>query len=207
MYTCASCAIKSCCHKDEKTVPGNCPVRDEEFFQKTMKEYDRQENKEFYIRASEIESTGYGQWPRLKETIVLCKNMGYHKIGLAFCIGLAREAKVIDQLLRQNGFQTVSVVCKTGGVSKEMAGIPEEKKLKPHEFEAMCNPIAQALLLNQQKTDFNIEVGLCVGHDSLFYKYSEALVTTLIAKDRVLAHNPVGAVYCAEGYFKEKLSL
>lgn len=46
---------------------------------------------------------------------------------------------------------------------------------------------------------------ICVGHDSFFYKYSDALVTTLIAKDRVLAHNPVGAIYCAEGYFKAKL--
>ena len=30
-------------------------------------------------------------------------------------------------------------------------------------------------------------------------------VTTLVAKDRVLAHNPCGAIYCAEGYFKERL--
>ena len=69
----------------------------------------------------------------------------------------------------------------------------------------MCNPIAQARLLNSQKTEFNIALGLCVGHDSMFYKYSEALVTTLVAKDRVLAHNPCGAIYCADGYFKQKL--
>ena len=45
-----------------------------------------------------------------------------------------------------------------------------------------------------------------MGHDSMFYKYSEAMVTTLIAKDRVLAHNPAGALYCSEGYFKDKVS-
>ena len=60
-------------------------------------------------------------------------------------------------------------------------------------------------LCNRQKTEFNIALGLCVGHDSLFYKYSDALVTTLIAKDRVLAHNPAGALYCAGGYYKNKL--
>ena len=38
----------------------------------------------------------------------------------------------------------------------------------------------------------NFLVGLCVGHDSLFIKYSEAPRTTLVTKDRVLAHNPVG---------------
>ena len=69
----------------------------------------------------------------------------------------------------------------------------------------MCNPILQAELLNGQKTEFNIALGLCVGHDSLFYKNSQAMVTTLVVKDRVLAHNPVGALYCAEGYYSEKL--
>ena len=58
---------------------------------------------------------------------------------------------------------------------------------------------------NEQETEFNIAIGLCVGHDSLFYKYSNAPVTTLVAKDRVLAHNPCGAIYCADGYFKNKL--
>ena len=71
--------------------------------------------------------------------------------------------------------------------------------------EAMCNPILQAKLLNEQKTEFNVALGLCVGHDSLFYRYSDAMVTTLVAKDRVLAHNPVGAIYCADGYFKNRL--
>ena len=99
----------------------------------------------------------------------------------------------------------VSVICKTGGISTEEVGIPEEVKIHPGEFEAMCNPIAQAKLLNEQHTEFNIEVGLCVGHDSMFYKYSDAMVTTLVAKDRVLAHNPCGAIYCAEGYFKKRL--
>lgn len=69
----------------------------------------------------------------------------------------------------------------------------------------MCNPILQAELLNQQNTEFNIALGLCVGHDSLFYKYSGALVTTMVVKDRVLAHNPAGALYCADGYYSDKL--
>ena len=69
----------------------------------------------------------------------------------------------------------------------------------------MCNPIGQAHFLNEQNVKFNIAIDLCVGHDSLFYNYSNAPVTTLVAKDRALAHNPCGAIYCAEGYFKNKL--
>ena len=69
----------------------------------------------------------------------------------------------------------------------------------------MCNPIAQAMLLNEQETEFNVVVGLCVGHDSMFFKYAKALSTTLIAKDRALAHNPAGALYCSEGYYKNRI--
>jgi len=97
------------------------------------------------------------------------------------------------------------VICKTGGFPKESVGIPKEKKVNADAFEPMCNPIAQAEFLNSQETEFNIALGLCVGHDSMFYKYSKQMVTTLVAKDRVLAHNPCGAIYCAEGYFKKRL--
>ena len=69
----------------------------------------------------------------------------------------------------------------------------------------MCNPIMQAKLLNDARTDLNVVVGLCVGHDSLFYKYSEAMVTTAVTKDRVLGHNPAAALYTAESYYKKKL--
>ena len=70
----------------------------------------------------------------------------------------------------------------------------------------MCNPIYQARCLADAGTELNIVVGLCVGHDSLFYKYSQTLTTTLIVKDRVTGHNPAAVLYTANGYYKEKLS-
>ena len=63
----------------------------------------------------------------------------------------------------------------------------------------------QAQLLNAQKTDLNVVVGLCVGHDSLFMKHSDAPVTTLITKDRVLGHNPAAALYTSNFYYKRLL--
>ena len=83
--------------------------------------------------------------------------------------------------------------------------MPAEYRGRPGSYEVMCNPIAQAELLNQEGTQFNICLGLCVGHDSLFYKYSKALVTTLVVKDRATGHNPAAAIYCADGYFKSRL--
>lgn len=205
MYTCANCSVLACASGDKSKMPSNCPMKNEEMMTEIRKAYQEPENKEFYIKCSSIEAEGYCQWPRLKETIEFCKKMNYHRVGLAFCKGLRKEARIVADLLRSRGFDVVSVICKTGGTSKEQVGIPEENKIHPGEFEAMCNPIAQARLLNSQKTEFNIALGLCVGHDSLFYKYSDALVTTLVAKDRVLAHNPCGAIYCAEGYFKNRI--
>lgn len=203
MYTCASCTRMSCSDPQPEKLPGNCPMRDPDLLNQAFACYSLPENHDFYITASELEALGYCQWPRLKETIQLCLKMGYTRVGLAFCRGLRKEAKVVEGLLRKAGLEVVSVICKTGGVDKELCGITQ--KVHPGEYEPMCNPIAQAMLLNRQDTQFNIALGLCVGHDSMFYKYSDALVTTLIAKDRVTGHNPAAAIYCAEGYFKQRI--
>lgn len=205
MYTCAQCGVHACTRENREQLPKNCPIREEALMEQAMACYRLEENSGFYITASEIEALGYCQWPRVKETIQLCLRMGYAKVGLAFCSGLKKEAQVLDSLLRRAGLEVVSVICKAGGADKTACGLTDTQKVRPGQFETMCNPIGQAMLLNQQKTQFNIVLGLCAGHDSMFYKYSEALVTTLVAKDRVLGHNPAAALYCAEGYFKERL--
>jgi uncharacterized metal-binding protein len=37
----------------------------------------------------------------------------------------------------------------------------------------------------------------------IFINYSEALCTTLVTKDKVLAHNPVGALYQTNTYYRK----
>jgi len=85
----------------------------------------------------------------------------------------------------------------------EVTELDKEKTIKTGNI--MCNPILQAEILNNEETELNVVIGLCVGHDSLFYKYSNALTTTLITKDRVLAHNPVGALYQTDTYYSKLL--
>jgi len=63
----------------------------------------------------------------------------------------------------------------------------------------------QAAVLNREKTDLNVMVGLCLGHDILFIKNCEADVTPLIVKDRVTGHNPIAALYTSRSYYKDKL--
>jgi uncharacterized metal-binding protein len=140
------------------------------------------------------------QLTRLEELILYAKEMGYKRLGIAFCIGLENEAKVIHELLAKE-FEVHSVCCKACGIDKSEFGL--ERLHGEKGIEATCNPIGQAMILNEEKTDLNIIVGLCIGHDILFTKYSKAPVTTLAVKDRVLAHNPLGAIY--SGYHRKRI--
>ena len=203
MYTCSSCTLHSCEKPGNGPYPKNCPMLEKEFMEEVKLKYEPYID--FFATCARIEAEGYCLWPRLRETVELCLRMGYKKIGLAFCAGFRSEAKTVEELLRARGFQVVSAVCKAGGIDKEAIGMGPDCKIKPGGFEPMCNPIAQAEMLNRCETEFNIVLGLCVGHDSLFLKHSEALSTVLVAKDRVMAHNPCGAIYTAKGYCKTKL--
>jgi hypothetical protein len=51
-------------------------------------------------------------------------------------------------------------------------------------YESMCNPILQAMIANHHQSQFNVLLGLCVGHDSLYFRYAEAPSTLLAVKDR-----------------------
>lgn len=152
--------------------------------------------------STRVEAEGYGAWTRVEEICAFAKRMKFEKLGVAFCIGCIDLASVFCRILKSHGFQVASVACKTGSVPKEEAGLRDKEKVRPGEFEAICNPIAQAEVLNQAGTDFNVVIGLCVGHDSLFYRHSRALVTTLVAKDRALGHNPAAALFLADGYLR-----
>jgi uncharacterized metal-binding protein len=142
------------------------------------------------------------RWTRVEDTIAFAKLMGYAKIGIATCIGLLDETNRLSLILAAQGFTPVSVCCKTGSIDKQELGLRDSEKIRPGTFEPACNPVAQAKLLNGAKTDMNIIVGLCVGHDMLFSKYSDAPVTTLVVKDRVTGHNPVSVLYGQNFYYK-----
>ena len=97
----------------------------------------------------------------------------------------------------------ISILCKAGRTLKEKIGIKDEEKIYQGTKESMCNPIYQAKLLNHEKTDLNILLGLCVGHDALFFKYAQAPTTVLAVKDRVTGHNPLAAIYLSETYYRK----
>lgn len=150
--------------------------------------------------AAEVEGLYYGKINRVEETVAFARRIGAARIGIATCLGLIEETRILVNILRLAGFDTVSALCKVGSVDKTEIGIPEEMKIKCGGFEASCNPVLQARLLNREDTGLNVIMGLCVGHDSLFAKHSDAPVTTLVVKDRILGHNPVVALYTTQSY-------
>jgi len=211
---CAKCTKRVCgTSRTGDQGPSNCPTRIErDVIQRALLEYDKPEVSEFARQASIQEFECYMKlpegWttrnPRVEEVAQFAKKMGYKKLGVAFCGGLGDEAKTLNTILENRGFEVVSVCCKAGAIDKERIGITKEQKIGgPGSFESMCNPITQAEILNSEGTEFNILVGLCVGHDSLFFKYSHALCTALIVKDRVFGHNPVAGLYLSSSYYRK----
>ncbi len=140
--------------------------------------------------------------PRISEIMAFAEAMGWKKIGVAFCLAARDEAVRLTKVLEARGFEVYSVICRNFSIKKNEISIPKEDCIKS-ETETVCNPIYQAQLLNEAGTQMNIVMGLCVGHDMLFNKHSNAYTTTLMVKDRMTANNPVGPLY--SGFFSEIL--
>jgi len=139
---------------------------------------------------------------RLEETLEFCHRMQARRVGLAFCVGLRHEAAIVSRLFEQHGIELCGVACKVGGVPKERLGLTDAEKVHVGEYETMCNPVLQALLLNEAGTDLNVMLGLCVGHDALFLQHVRSPTTVLAVKDRVTGHNPLAALYNYRSYYR-----
>jgi uncharacterized metal-binding protein len=203
---CAYCppTIRACRHgESEKHQPGFCPSKtDQEGIDAAWEKYEKDPLIRRVAKVSAlVESEGYCKWTRVEEICEFAKKMGFKRLGIATCISFVDLAHTLSGILESHGFEVASVACKHGAICKEKIGLRDEEKIRPGQHESMCNPVSQAELLNRAGCELNIVLGLCVGHDSLFFRFSEGLATTLVAKDRVLAHNPVGALHLADSYF------
>lgn len=204
--SCAYCppTIRACRHgESDRRGPGFCPSKmDDEGLEEAAAQYADPFVREVARASALVESEGYCRWTRVEEIVALARRLGFRKLGIATCISFVDLARTLSAILESHGFEVASVACKNGGVPKEAIGVGEEEKIRPGTYEAMCNPVSQAELLNRAGCELNIVLGLCVGHDSLFFRHSRGLATTLVAKDRVLAHNPVGALQLADTYYQ-----
>jgi uncharacterized metal-binding protein len=215
---CARCPYKLAerlCRNANGKGPDFCPMRNmPDVTAQSLDEYATSAPlREFAKQATVQEAAGYMNRDqgygkvracktRIEEIMEFAGRMNYRRLGLAFCIGLRSEARAVDKIFSGNGFDVVSAVCKVGRIPKDRIGVGKDQQIVPGTTEAMCNPVLQAMIFNKEKTDFNVLLGLCVGHDSLFFKYAEAPCTVLAVKDRLLGHNPLAAVYNIDSYYR-----
>ena len=192
--SCIDCAVTQCDAHGDRPYPGFCPSQ-------ALGAEQREAALARYLADPEARSLAEGAAPGA--TVEFARRMGFHKIGIATCVGLIRESRTLAKILRANGFEVYGVGCKVGELAKDALGIPPEHHGPGH---IACNPVLQAELLNQAGTELNIVMGLCVGHDSLFYKHAQGITTTLVTKDRVTGHNPVAALYNAESYYSDLMN-
>jgi uncharacterized metal-binding protein len=200
--TCAECGTLNC-HTREHKFPAFCQTEKlpPERIAEALDLY-RGEGADARIAhaAAEVEGVYYGRLTRVEETVAFAKRIGAQRVGVASCVGLMSETGVFVKVLKKAKLTPVTVACKIGSTDKTAIGIPDEWKIRKGKFEGLCNPALQAMTLNEKNTDLNVVIGLCVGHDSLFIRHSQAPVTVLVVKDRVLAHNPVAALHTAHSY-------
>ena len=192
---CAFCDCNRICAKKGVSC---VPVDKDEI----LAEYTEEEKK-IMKAAAYVEATYYMKYTRIQETAAFAHEMGYKKLGLAFCNGLREELALIARYFVQEGFEVESICCKNCAIPKRELGLTQNNPDNPKE--SMCNPKNQALYLNSKGCEMFVSAGLCVGHDTIFNKNCNGPVTTLVVKDRVLAHNPLGAIY--SGYWKTVLGI
>jgi uncharacterized metal-binding protein len=215
---CAKCTVVGCApviKNDEKpsmdSAPNFCPMKTmPRAVENATAAYETPEVMEFARLASIQEFECYENLPdgrrtknpRILELIQFAQKCGHKKLGLAFCTGLAKEARTLTQILENKGFEVISVRCKAWAVPKEQIGIkPDEKIRGPGYWETMCNPIFQAEVLNEEKVDLAVILGLCIGHDTLFMQYCRRPMTVIAVKDRVTGHNPLAALCLSGSYY------
>lgn len=202
---CVKCTTLRCSSKERnKKAPPFCPTEKyADLARETIAEYKSPENQAIIQGwlglMSKIldpeKAKEKWSWTRVHEIMEYAKIRGMTRLGIATCYALLPESKILSDILESNGFDVVSVSCLCGETNPPDMGLPGN---------ISCNPILQAEVLNHEKTDLNIMVGLCVGHDILFLRHIKGETTPLVVKDRSLGHNPVAALYQSQGFFRDR---
>jgi uncharacterized metal-binding protein len=176
---CLSCNAKAC-----KKAGADCNLGRES----VLKEYRNHETVKLYENADSLVSGGRaGKLSRLQEIIEFAAAQGYLEIAVAYCFSMEKQAALLKAVLEKNSFRVSSCRCTINGI--------KESDISPSlKGGVNCNPVGQAIDLNNGNADLVIEMGLCLGHDILFHRYLEKPFTVFAVKDRFHNHNPLAAL-------------
>jgi uncharacterized metal-binding protein len=199
---CHQCKTNDCISRYPQGMPDYCQAQKfGGIVEASKKQFNEPEVAKIHLATAKVLKRGGFEWTRVQQCIEFARELGVKKVGLAVCVGLIRDGRELARFLTRAGFEVVSVACMIGAVDAEETGIP-------HEWVGQngisCNPIAQAEIMNKECTELNLICGLCIGHDTIFIKYSNAPVTYIVVKDNVTGNNPSAVFYSP--YHRMKLN-
>lgn len=202
---CVRCTSQRCRSKEpDGKVPASCPTdRYPDLARATIAEYRRPENLAvlqgwFGLMSQVLDPEKPREkytWTRVDEVMEYARLRGMKRLGIATCYSMILESRLLADILEHNGFEVASVACLCGETDPGELGLPGN---------VFCNPILQAEVLDREKTELNLMMGLCVGHDILFLRHSKAETTPLVVRDGSTGHNPVAALYQSQGAFRDR---
>lgn len=154
--------------------------------------YGNRDNRTIYLQADQLVSGGRaGMLSRTEEIREYCRLQGISHVSLAYCYALEGAAADFALFMRQAGITVSSYRCTINGIAENQVHEDLGNGVN-------CNPVGQALAVNEDASELVVELGLCLGHDILFHKYVEKPFTVLAVKDRVFNHNPLAFFSAAD---------
>jgi uncharacterized metal-binding protein len=187
---CLKCLDKKC-----KSIAKDCNGNKDE----ALKYYSSYPIKNIYMNSDKLVANGKaGTLSRLEEILEYTKLQNYSKVAIAYCLSIEDLAKETSDYFINNGINVISVRCTVNGITEKQI----DDKLKDT---VNCNPVGQAMAINNSDADFAIDMGLCLGHDVIYRQFIKKPNTTFIVKDRVYKHNPAQALpsYNQKGKYNE----
>lgn len=179
---CLLCKNKSC------RSTSSCGAESFDIPKRTERYHEESSQKIVQQAAKLVDGGKAGELSRIEEVIEFAKNMGYEKVGLAYCYGMESLAGKVMKLFRAFGVPVTGVCCTVGGVSQQ--AVNEQSDLPG----VSCNPINQAAQLEAEGVDLAVTIGLCLGHDILFRRSFSGDTTNLVVKDRRYGHRPIEGI-------------
>ena len=128
--------------------------------------------------------TGGAQKSRVEHIVDFSRSLGVKRIGIASCLRYIKDASFLQGLFQKEGFQVPAVFCKVGGWQTKDIDIEKNTNW------IICNPIGQAMILNELGCEIEVTLGLCMGHEMIFNKYAEGYVTNLYVKEKISHERP-----------------
>ncbi|MGE4291017.1 MAG: DUF1847 domain-containing protein [Desulfovibrio sp.] len=188
--------------------PASCPGKQAEAVMvRAREEYLRAGStaRRHWLAFARLVGHGGASRSRLEHIMEFSRSAGFRRIGLAGCARYLPLMHATKKILAGFGFESVCFSCKVGGNKFADIAIARDSDW------TLCNPLGQALLLNDWGADLNVAFGLCMGHDLIFQQYSTAPVTTLVVKEKISDDNPTATLrrmadggHCCAPYFPEE---